>query len=272
MKENRKQISILGCGWLGFPLAQQFIAKGYEVKGSTTSISKHSELKKQNIQPYIVELHENEIVGDFENFLEKSELLIINFPPNLRKENPESLVKKLEKCLPFIEQSTVQKVIFVSSTAVFPDSFPMKTIYEDTPPQPNDERGKQLLETENRLRYNTHFETTILRFGGLIGENRHPVNYISGKKNIHNPEAPVNLIHQQDCINLIFHIINNNLWGKALNAVYPKHPKRNEYYPQKAATLGLEIPEFKTNSISKGKYISCKYLREKYGFEFLNEI
>ena len=272
MIENRKKISILGCGWLGLPLAQQFVMKGYEVKGSTTSISKHRELKKQNIQPYIVELHENDVVGDFEHFLEGSEILIINFPPKINSENPESLVRKVENCLPFIEKSTVKKVIFVSSTAVFPDSFPMKTIYEDTPPQPNNERGKQLLETENRLRYNTHFETTILRFGGLIGEDRHPINFISGKKNIDNPEAPINLIHQQDCINLIFHIIENNLWNKALNAVYPNHPKRNEYYPQKAANLGLELPEFKTNSISKGKYISCKYLREKYGFEFLNEI
>lgn len=267
-----KKISILGCGWLGFPLAQQFISKGYEVKGSTTSIIKHRKLKAENIQPYIVELHENEIVGDFEHFLEGSELLIINFPPKLRGDEPESLVKKIENCLPFIEKSTVKKVIFVSSTAVFPDSFPMKTIYEDTPPQPNDERGKQLLETENRLRYNTQFETTILRFGGLFGENRHPVNHIAGRKNIDNPEAPVNLIHQQDCINLIFHIIDTKLWGKTLNAVYPKHPKRNEYYPQKAADLGLELPEFKPNAISKGKYISCKYLREKYGFEFLNEI
>ncbi|MBD3725102.1 MAG: SDR family NAD(P)-dependent oxidoreductase, partial [Flavobacteriaceae bacterium] len=237
-----------------------------------TSISKHRELKKQNIQPYIVELHENDVVGDFEHFLEGSEILIINFPPKLNSENPESLVRKVENCLPFIEKSTVKKVIFVSSTAVFPDSFPMKTIYEDTPPQPNDERGKQLLETENRLRYNTHFETTILRFGGLIGGNRHPAFHIAGKKNIDNPEAPVNLIHQQDCVNLIFHIIANNLWGKALNAVYPKHPKRNEYYTEKATVFGLELPEFKTNTISKGKYISCKYLREKYGFEFLNEI
>ena len=267
-----KKISILGCGWLGLPLAQQFVTKGYEVKGSTTSISKHHELKEQNIQPYIVELHENEVYGDFDQFLEGSELLVINFPPKLNGESPESLVKKIENCLPFIEKSTVKKVIFVSSTAVFPDSFPMKTIYEDTPPQPNDERGKQILETENRLSYNTHFETNILRFGGLIGGKRHPVFHIAGRKNIDNPEAPVNLIHQQDCINLIFHIIDQNLWGKALNAVYPKHPKRNEYYTEKAATLGLEIPEFKTNTISKGKYISCKYLREKYGFEFLNEI
>lgn len=272
MSESKKQVSILGCGWLGFPLAQQFILKGFEVKGSTTSIIKHRKLKAENIQPYIVELHENDIVGDFEHFLEGSEILIINFPPKLRGDNHESLVKKVERCIPFIEKSTVKKVIFVSTTAVFPDSFPMKTIYEDTAPQPNDDRGKELLETENRLRYNTHFETTILRFGGLIGENRHPVNHIAGKTNIDNPEAPVNLIHQQDCINLIFHIIENHLWGKALNAVYPKHPKRNEYYPQKAASLGLDIPEFKTNAISKGKYISCKYLREKYGFEFLNEI
>mgnify|MGYP003615968040 CR=1 FL=1 len=40
------KISILGCGWLGFPLAQKLIETGYEVKGSTTSESKLEALKK----------------------------------------------------------------------------------------------------------------------------------------------------------------------------------------------------------------------------------
>lgn len=29
-------VSILGCGWLGLPLAEQLLAEGYSVKGSTT--------------------------------------------------------------------------------------------------------------------------------------------------------------------------------------------------------------------------------------------
>ena len=35
-----KTISILGCGWLGHPLAKFLISENFIVKGSTTTISK----------------------------------------------------------------------------------------------------------------------------------------------------------------------------------------------------------------------------------------
>jgi len=35
-----QKVSILGCGWLGKPLAVFLISKGYLVKGSTTSDEK----------------------------------------------------------------------------------------------------------------------------------------------------------------------------------------------------------------------------------------
>ena len=65
----------------------------------------------------------------------------------------------------------------------------MKTIFEETIPMPNNDRGKQLFEAENRLHYNTHFKTTVLRFGGLIGEDRHPIKFLAGKENLENPGA-----------------------------------------------------------------------------------
>ena len=52
MAELQKQISILGCGWLGLPLAEQFLERGYIVKGSTTSVANHGLLKSKNIIPY----------------------------------------------------------------------------------------------------------------------------------------------------------------------------------------------------------------------------
>ena len=39
-------ISLLGCGYLGFPLAIELIKKGYYVKGSTTTPTKLQQLKK----------------------------------------------------------------------------------------------------------------------------------------------------------------------------------------------------------------------------------
>jgi 3-hydroxyisobutyrate dehydrogenase-like beta-hydroxyacid dehydrogenase len=52
-----KQISILGCGWLGFPLAISLVQKGYVVKGSTTSLEKQDLFLKNGILPYAIQLN-----------------------------------------------------------------------------------------------------------------------------------------------------------------------------------------------------------------------
>ena len=49
-----KQISILGCGWLGFPLAQQLMCQGFQIKGATTSESKLSVLQNAGISPFLL--------------------------------------------------------------------------------------------------------------------------------------------------------------------------------------------------------------------------
>ena len=56
--------------------------------------------------------------------------------------------------------------------------------------------------------------------------------------------APVNLIHRDDCINILVEILKNDAFGTVFNAVNPNHPKKAEYYIQKAKELGLEAPTF----------------------------
>ena len=60
-----KQISILGCGWLGMPLAKSLLEKGFSVKGSTTSLEKISAIQSNGIQPFQIELSETEIKAFF---------------------------------------------------------------------------------------------------------------------------------------------------------------------------------------------------------------
>ncbi|WP_321539617.1 NAD(P)-binding domain-containing protein [Flavobacterium piscinae] len=47
-----KQISILGCGWLGMPLAKHLLQKGYSIKGSTTTETKLELLQNEGITPF----------------------------------------------------------------------------------------------------------------------------------------------------------------------------------------------------------------------------
>ena len=49
-----KSVSIMGCGWLGFPLAEYLIKKKYSVKGSTTSAEKIDKLLAAGIDAFII--------------------------------------------------------------------------------------------------------------------------------------------------------------------------------------------------------------------------
>lgn len=265
-----QKISVLGCGWLGLPLSKKFFESGFIVNGSTTTSEKLSQLEDVGIIPYIISLTEEEIIGPINEFLNDSEILIINIPPKLRSASSENFVAKMEKLIPFIEKSSVEKVLFISSTSVYGNQ--NEVITEETIPEPETESGKQLLHVEKLLQNNKHFETTILRFGGLIGEDRHPVKHLAGKENIENPLAPINLIHQKDCIGVISKIVDNDVWGEVFNAVAPFHPTRKEYYSQKAKEMNLPIPHFKENNFSTEKIINSDKINVFLKYNFNLEI
>ena len=260
------KISILGCGWLGLPLAKALLSKGFSVKGSTTSPEKIAVLENAGIEPFLIALSENKATGNLTDFLENSEILIIDVPPKLRGSGTENFVSKIRNIIPFIEKSSVEKVLFISSTSVYNDEDAFVT--EGTIPKPDTESGKQLLETEQLLLSNSNFKTTVLRFGGLIGEDRHPVKFLAGRENLDNPNAPINLIHQDDCIGIILKIIANDAWNETFNAVAPSHPSRELYYTQKAKELNLALPRFNPENNAGGKIILSARLEKVLNYTF----
>lgn len=261
-----KKISILGCGWLGLPLATILVKQGFLVAGSTMSKEKLSKLASLGISPFLLTLDANEVQGDLTSFLEKSEYLLLAIPPNLRGGLSDDFVGIIKNLVPFIENSSIKKVIFISSTSVYSET--NETVTEESPINPVTESGKQLLETELFLQGNTNFETIILRFGGLIGDDRHPIYYLAGKSKIANPMAPVNLIHQEDCIGILMQLLTTNFWGETFNAVSPYHPSRELYYSDKAVAFGLELPTFDHEKPSVGKLISSEKIEKKLGYQF----
>lgn len=272
-----KQISILGCGWLGLPLAKKLIEKNFSIKGSTTSEEKLIVLEENKIQPYLIALHEDKIIGDTTDFLNKSEVLIVDIPPKLRGSQAENFVSKIENLIIAIEKSTIKKVLFVSSTSVYGDTSPIIELNEESTLNPDSEGGKQLVEVEQLLQSNKNFESTILRFGGLIGEDRHPIKFLAGRENVANPEAPINFIQQEDCIGIIEELLNqvqndNWNWNETFNAVATKHPTRADYYHKKALEMNLKVPTFVKDSKSKGKIISSQKLQKILGYSFQKEI
>jgi nucleoside-diphosphate-sugar epimerase len=247
------QISILGCGWLGLPLAQALLKKGFTVNGSTTSVEKLPVLENAGIKPFLIALSEHKTDGNITDFLADSEILIIDVPPKLRGTEKENFVSKIRNIIPFIAKASITKVLFISSTSIYGDT--ATVISEGTAPQPGTESGKQLLQAEQLLQNEERFKTTVLRFGGLIGKDRHPINFLGGRENLANPDAPINLIHQEDCIGIMLKIIENNAWNETFNAVTPWYPSRETYYTKKAIEFNLPLPKFNHEKPSIGKTI-----------------
>jgi len=260
------RIAIMGCGWLGLPLAKVLIADGYLINGSTTSTEKLGNLKDVGIHPYLISLTEDGIEGDINGLLSNVDALVINVPPKLRGGHKENYVKKMQLLHGAIRSSEVKKIIFVSSTSVYGDIDGKVT--EETTPEPVTESGKQLVVSEDIFRKDNSLEATIIRFGGLIGPDRHPVTMLSGRKNLSNGNAAVNLIHLNDCIGIITEILKKNWWGETFNGVYPYHPTKQQYYTSKALGKGLQVPDYNAASEKKGKIVSSYTLTNVKDFKF----
>jgi iduronate 2-sulfatase len=103
------------------------------------------------------------------------------------------------------------------------------------------------------------------------GKDRHPVTFLAGRNNLENPNAPINLIHQDDCIGIILKVLKVNFWNETLNAVAPFHPTREEYYTKKAIEFNIEPPIFNHSKPSIGKTIVSDLLENVLKYHFIKE-
>jgi len=261
-----KSIGVLGCGWLGLPLATFLIEKGYSVKGSTTSKEKMVALQSKGIKPFSIVISEDNIKGNINDFLANLGTIIINIPPKLRGAQKENYVKKIQLLYNQVKQSPIKDVIFVSSTSVYGRL--EGPVTEASVPQPTTASGVQLLAAEHIFTADSDLQTTIIRFGGLIGANRHPINMLSGGKERANGNDYINLIHQDDCIGIIAYILTENWWPTLINGVYPYHPKKEKYYTAQAKKRGLPPPKYIENSNKNGKKVIPSVLMNVKEFAF----
>lgn len=262
----KKTIAIAGLGWLGKPLLQRLLTQGYRVKGSVTKPKAAAKLQQQGIDAYAVNITEDGVLGSPQGFLKNVETLIIMIPPGLRRNTGTDYVLKMSLFLTEIKKAKVSQVIFISSTSVYGDE--QGDVTEKEIPKPTTEAGKQLFQVE-QLYFNTpEIETTVIRFGGLVGGTRQPVKYLAGRKELNGGNDPVNLIHRDDCLRIITEIIKQNAYSHILNGVHPAHPKKELYYSAKAKELDLETPHFAKTEEPAGKQVDSDNLTIILGFEF----
>lgn len=262
---NEKSIiSLLGCGWLGFPLATCLISRGYDVKTSTTSTEKLDILTGAGIDSYLVQFSGGAPAPDLKKILDAG-TLIITIPPGRKAPGGfDSYRQMIQTVCKQVPASAISRIVFISSTSVYPDT--NTTLDEDADIAPATESGKLMAETEALLAL-LPVKVIILRLAGLIGPQRMPGKFFSGKTKIPNGLAPVNLIHRDDVIGVVQRLIENEDASGIYNACAPSHPTRNEFYTLAAQKEDLTLPDF-TLEKTHWKIVASKRVEKELGFKF----
>lgn len=261
-------VSILGCGWYGIELAKALIAKGHQVKGSVTSPEKLNLLSEQGIHPFRINFEKDSEY--YEPLFFKTGVLFICIPPKKAAGLQSDYPHKIQRILNAATLHKVPNIIFISSTAVYGDT--NTELNELNSPFPETDSGKAILEAETLLQNQKDITVTIIRFAGLVGPGRDPGRFFSGKTDISNGQAPINLIHLNDCIGFSLNLMTRQAYGHTFNACCPHHPAKQDFYTAASKSANLAPPFFK-DELLKWKIISSIHLPLlKYTYQITNWI
>lgn len=247
---NNKVVSVLGAGRMGKDLSYRLVSKGYKVKASNTTDKNITRFTERGITPYKIDL--TNFNTNYDDFLDCNTLVL---PITLKK------INVFEYFISVLEKSSIKKVLFISSTSVYEENNEIVTESTIT----ND---SILAKIEQLFLINSHFETTIIRFGGLFGYGTRPVDFISATRKMKSPKGFVNLIHREDALCILEEIILQNVWGEVFNAVADTHPQREIFYKSQAEKYGKPMPVFDETTPSTYKIVSNEKIKNILNYQF----
>jgi len=217
--KTMSRIGLIGCGWLGRPLAKS-LAQEHQVQCFSRRAQDDKELS------YILNPKEGHSFW-------QNEIFIIAI--STRDDYLKTLEAIATRCSPSAS------IILMSSTSVYKE-FDGEVDEEVLITQKGTQREAEELILSLRKKL------LILRLGGLMGEDR-----ISGRwKSVSSfTDGPVNYIHQDDVISIVQKMIRENIQKGIYNLVAPEHPLRSQVHAKNSEAFGFELGKFegKTNRI-----------------------
>lgn len=257
-----RSVAIIGLGWFGLPLARDLRNLGWEVKGSKRTHEGVEEMRLWRLETYQLELTP-EINADPDELhaLLAVDSLVINLPPSDYFFDAHNYIQGIENLVNEALLYGVQHLIFISSSSVFPQA---DGIFNEQSPA---DENSTLYEIEQMLFQFDEIDVDILRFGGLIGNDRHPVYQMSGKS-YPQGNSPVNLVHLEDCSRAVQLLLETPSGHRLYHLVAPQHPSRASYYSAVAKKLRIAPPNFDCSSQDPQRIIDGKKICDELDFVY----
>ncbi|WP_440874773.1 NAD-dependent epimerase/dehydratase family protein [Thalassotalea sp. PLHSN55] len=241
MTSELASVSIIGCGWLGKPLAKSLHQQGCSVIATSQRVENFADIEAtgakalQLILPFDKAIDAADIDAIF-----SQQNIVICLPPQIKRgktDYPEKIAQIVQRA----EQAVAKKIMLISSTAVYgglSGSVDEETALNYSAPK------VEILAGAEQAALAFSGQATVLRLAGLIGPKRHPGRFLTMKKQLANSEVAVNLIHLDDVIGLITELLGDDAPTGVFNGVNDTHVSKKSFYQQAATAMGLSLPEF----------------------------
>lgn len=258
---NKPSVSIVGYGRVGLPLAHTLKDRGFTVTGTVTGEAKQEKLNKDGLDTHILSFNP-EPQGDLAAAME-ADILVVTVPPNMRA--PHEYPQVLEFLANAAADSGIKKVLLISTTSVY-EQTGSEVREEDATRTAPPFLGISWLPAEEIFSKREEFKTTVVRFSGLMGAGINPGMYFAGRE-LKGANDPVNMIHVDDCVEIMAQIIEQNAWGEAFNASADEHPRKQDFYTKACVSADMPAPTF-VDEPQPYRLVNCDKLKQHLGYTF----
>lgn len=275
------RVLIVGCGYVGFPLAVELAQQGHEVFGLQRSTSAAVALRAAGVKPLQADITQpdtlTKLPRDFDWVVNcvASGGGDANEYRQLYRQGMRNLIAWL---MPISARRP--RVVYTSSTGVYGQN-DGSWVDETSPTEPATETAGVLVEAEKVLLaagQEGKVAAMILRAAGIYGPDRGYLlkQFLRGEARIEGAGTrTLNMVHRDDLIAAIIAALERGTAGEIYNAVDNEPVSQFEFFQWLAAQLDKPMPPVVSETAAAprkrgltNKRISNRKLRTELGFTF----
>ena len=234
---------IVGCGYLGRRVAQQWLAAGESVVGVVARDEHAAELQRLGVRPLVADVTRPATLAQLPPA--ETVLYAVGYDPRGGRTRREVYLEGLRNTLAALP-STPERVIFISSTGVYGQN-DGSWVDEDSPCRPRHEAGRALLAAERLLqRHPLGSRGIVLRLTAIYGPGRlsRPSACLAGVKQFVPADMVVNLIHVDDAAAVVIAAESRAPLPRTYFVADGQPVPVREYITYFYELLGLAPPQF----------------------------
>lgn len=243
------RVLVVGCGYVGSPLAIELARLGHVVFGLRRSAATNDELQRAGITPLQTDITQpaslQKLPRDFDwvvNCVASGGGGVDEYR-QLYLQGMRNLIAWLVSA----KAGGAPRFVYTSSTGVYGQN-DGSLVDETSPTQPASETAQVLVETEKALLAagrEKNFPAMVLRAAGIYGPERGYLlkQFLRGEARIEGAGArTLNMIHRDDLVRAIIEALERGRAGEIYNVVDDEPVSQLEFFQWLAAKLGKPLP------------------------------